>query len=282
MSIRKRQFSRSPVRSSGFTLIELLVVIAIIAVLAALLLPALTRAKLKAQGVQCMNNHKQLALAWRMYADDNQEKLPFAYADASGPNAPYAWVQGILDYDPNNRSNWDINQDIAKSPLWTYCGKQPGIWRCPADHSTVKVNGQALPRVRSMSMDIWVGGNEGTDGGWGSSWKVYTKLGQMLNPGPSKTFVLLDEREDSINDGFWVLKMDGYPNLASAELVDFPASYHGQAGGFSFADGHSEIRKWRDARTMPPLNPGGSITYSVSCPGSQDVAWLWDNATRLK
>ena len=133
-----------------------------------------------------------------------------------------------------------------------------------------------------MSMDIWVGGNEGTDGGWGPSWKVFTKLGQMLNPGPSKTFVLLDEREDSINDGFWVLSMEGYPDVSKAEIVDFPASYHGQAGGFSFADGHSEIRKWRDKRTMPPLVPNGTIPSTQPCPGSVDVAWLWDHATRLK
>jgi len=280
MSVRKHQKSCCPVRRTGFTLIELLVVIAIIAILAALLLPALTRAKLKAQGVQCMNNHKQLLLAWRMYIDDNQDKLPYAYADGSA-NAPYAWVTGILDYS-DNPSNWDINANIAKSPLWSYCGRQPGIWRCPADKSTVKVGSRTLPRVRSMSMNIWVGGNEGTDGGWGPSWRVFNKLGQMLDPGPAKTFVLLDEREDSINDGFWVLKMDGYPDLSQALLVDFPASYHGQAGGFSFADGHSEIRKWRDKRTMPPIVVNGAIQYSVSCPGSPDVAWLWDHATRKK
>jgi prepilin-type N-terminal cleavage/methylation domain-containing protein/prepilin-type processing-associated H-X9-DG protein len=281
MSTWKHRTRCIAARRTGFTLIELLVVIAIIAILAALLLPALGRAKLKAQGVQCMNNHKQLLLGWRMYIDDNQDKLPYAYADGTA-NAPYAWVTGILDYNGGNQANWDVNYNIAKSPLWTYCGKQGGIWRCPADQSKVLVGGKSLPRVRSMSMSIWVGGNEGTDGGWGPDWKVFTKLGQMNSPGPAKTFVLLDEREDSINDGFWVLKMDGYPDLAQAMLVDFPASYHGQAGGFSFADGHSEIRKWRDKRTIPPIVQGVPIAYSVSCPGSQDVAWLWDHATRKK
>jgi prepilin-type N-terminal cleavage/methylation domain-containing protein len=282
MSICKHPASRKPVPPPGFTLIELLVVIAIIAILASLLLPALSRAKLKAQGVQCMNNHKQLLLAWRMYIDDNQDKLPYAYAPDGSANAPYAWVTGVLDYDGNNRANWDINWNIAKSPLWNYCGRQAGIWRCPADHSSVKVNGVAMPRVRSMSMSIWVGGNQGTDGGWGASWRVFTKLGQMINPGPAKTYVLLDEREDSINDGFYVMVMDGYPDASKTQLIDFPASYHGQAGGFSFADGHSEIRKWRDKRTMPPLSPNGTIPLGISCPNNPDVLWLWDHSTRAK
>jgi len=264
----------------GFTLIELLVVIAIIAILAAMLLPALSRAKLRAQGIKCMSNHKQLLLAWRMYLDDNGDKLPFAYAADGGPQAPYAWVTGILDYS-SRAQNWDINANIAKSPLWTYCGKSPGIWRCPADQSTVKVGNEIKPRVRSMSMSIWCGGNEGTDGGWGPAWRVYRKLSDMVAPGPSKTFVLLDEREDSINDGFWVLSMDGYPDPQKTQVIDFPAAYHGEAGGLSFADGHSEIRRWVDARTRPRLVMNGGISGG-STPNNADMVWLWDRATRKK
>jgi prepilin-type processing-associated H-X9-DG protein len=98
-------------------------------------------------------------------------------------------------------------------------------------------------------MNIFVGGNLGTDGGWGPKWKVYNKTGEMLNPGPAHTWVLLDEREDSINDSFFDIQMEGYPNLATTTMVDWPASYHNRACGFAFADGHSEIKKWRDART---------------------------------
>jgi prepilin-type N-terminal cleavage/methylation domain-containing protein len=264
----------------GFTLIELLVVIAIIAILAALLLPALSRAKLKTQGVQCMSNHKQLLLAWRMYIDDNEDKLPFAYAPDGSPKAPYAWVTGILDYSARPQ-NWDINANITKSPLWAYCAKNAAIWRCPADLSTVKVGAETKPRVRSMSMSIWCGGNEGTDGGWGPSWRVYRKLADMTAPGPSSTFVLLDEREDSINDGFWVLSMEGYPDPQKTEVIDFPAAYHGDAGGLSFADGHSEIRKWVDPRTRPPLRRNGEITGGLT-PKNNDIAWLWERATRKK
>jgi len=104
----------------------------------------------------------------------------------------------------------------------------------------------------------------------------------MIDPGPSRTWVLLDEREDSINDGFFVVSMDGYPNLATTKMVDYPAGYHNKAGGFSFADGHSEIHKWRDARTVPPLKPGVPLQLNVPQSKNADIYWLQDNSTRKK
>jgi prepilin-type N-terminal cleavage/methylation domain-containing protein len=281
----RRTESRATLRKRGFTLIELLVVIAIIAILASMLLPALAKAKLKTQGINCMNNNRQLMLAWRMYAEDNNDRIPFAYANP-GPNARYAWVMGILDFNGANASNWDVDRDIKQSPLWPYCGNAAGIFKCPADKSMVKPTtgrfaGQSVPRVRSMSMNNWVGGNEGTFGGWsGAEWKVYGRLGDMLDPGPSKTFVLLDEREDSINDAFWVTDMAGYPNPATTKIVDYPASYHGNAGGLSFGDGHAEIKKWLDPRTVPKLRKGQMIPLNVSSPNNPDVLWLQERCTR--
>jgi prepilin-type N-terminal cleavage/methylation domain-containing protein/prepilin-type processing-associated H-X9-DG protein len=273
----------SPARGGGFTLIELLVVIAIIAILAAMLLPALSKAKQKAHAIQCMSNGKQLSLAWRMYAEDNNDRIPFAYApDPPDPNARYAWVTGILDFNGGNKANWEITNNLTMSPLWTYCGKQPGIWKCPADQATVTVGGRSTPRIRSMSMNIWVGGNQGTDGGWGPLWRVYRKIGDMLRPGPSDTFVLLEEREDSINDGFFIVLMDNYPNAASTVMVDYPAGYHGRAAGFSFADGHSEIHKWRDPRTVPVLKKGVLLPLNQPSPNNPDVVWMQDHSTRLK
>jgi len=276
----------------AFTLIELLVVIAIIAILAALLLPALARAKLKAQAIQCMNNNRQLTLAWRQYCEDSRDMMPYGYCAGYTPTMQnyYAWVPDGGNYDldlaaPTQLGNWDADNTIKKSLLWSYCGGSVGIWHCPADQSKGKnPNGVVVSRPRSMSMNIWAGGRQDTTdprGGWstGSNWRVFRKLSEMTRPGPSNTFVFLEEREDSINDGFYIVQMDGYPNLAQTQMVDFPASYHGRAAAFAFADGHNEIHKWKDARTYPPLTT--TLTLNVPQPNSQDVYWMQDHSTRV-
>jgi prepilin-type N-terminal cleavage/methylation domain-containing protein/prepilin-type processing-associated H-X9-DG protein len=271
----------------GFTLIELLVVIAIIAILAALLLPALTRAKLKAQGMQCINNNRQLMLAWRMYIDDSRERLP------QSKGGPYQWMSGTLDYNSGNASNWDPSVDIMQSPLWPYCGKNAKIFKCPADRSTVLVRGVTYPRVRSISMLNWVGGRGDASGNPAAmSWsnttlgsspgecRVYYKMSDFIAPGPAGTFVFVDERTDSVNDGFFVTQMEGYPTTTTT-LCDMPGQYHGGGAGFSFADGHAQIKVWKTGLLLAPDDPDTVLPYPTPVSGfNVDVHWLQDNATR--
>jgi prepilin-type N-terminal cleavage/methylation domain-containing protein/prepilin-type processing-associated H-X9-DG protein len=271
-------------RNQAFTLIELLVVIAIIAILAALLVPSLTKAKLKAQGIQCMSNHKQLTLAWKMYVDDSRDNLPYASDGPDPVKNAYTWVKGLIDFDPNNRSNWDPQVDIMKSPLWPYCGKSTSIWKCPADRSYVVVNSVQKPRVRSMSMNVWFGGFGGDDGGLsGSIWRLYFKMSDLVDPGPARTWLFLDMRQDSIDIGNFATDMTGWPDSPSLTgFYDLPGMYHNRACGFSFADGHSEIKRWLDDRTMPPLMDAADIPDIFTTPNNPDVVWLQERATRKK
>ena len=215
-----------------------------------------------------------------------------ATADPGGPNAPYSWVQGLLDFDNNNRSNWDVEWDIKKSPLWRYCGNSVGIWRCPADQSKVTPKsgpfaGQTIPRVRTMAMSIWVGGWKQNDGTVtdancsGPEWRVYSKLSDMMNPGPARTWVLMDEREDRINYGNAFTDMHGYPDNPPSWRFhyDYPGSYHNRAGGFSFADGHAEVHKWLDPRTKAPITGKFMISSVQPSPNNRDMVFMSDHAS---
>jgi len=303
-SHRCRRSCSSRSTQGGFTLIELLVVIAIIAILAAMILPALAKSKAKAQGVSCLNNEKQLQLAWTMWSDDNTEYV--VTCEDGKPQINYSirpnWISGNLDWNGGNPSNYDINQDIAnpaqgKSPLWPYSGKSPGLYKCVADKSTVRIaaafNGQPagtrLPRVRSISMSQVFAVGEWLDDSGGTTaisanWRIYQKKTDIVNP--TKTFVFVDEHPGSINDAAFASTMG--PNqpqssLTSGWMIDMPGNWHNGACGFSFADGHAEIHKWRSGylrnqssadNYVPPLRVTiPDPAYGIDC------HWIAENTT---
>ncbi|MCP5522011.1 MAG: type II secretion system protein [Verrucomicrobiales bacterium] len=270
----------------GFTLIELLVVIAIIAILAGMLLPALSRAKAKAHGIKCMANLKQLQLVWQMYAGDNDEKV--TTSGYKSPVEPTAWVDGWLDFNPGNPDNTNTLalQDPARSKFASLLTSVE-VYKCPADRSTVRIGGVAWPRVRSMGMSQAFGPGDWLDpAGFQANvtshkYRTYAKTADIVNPGPSMCYVMLDEHPDSINAGGFANMMVESPG--SARIVDFPASYHNGAAGISFADGHAEIRKWVDERTQPPAAYNNSLQLNVASPNNQDMIWLAErSSSRLK
>ncbi len=263
-------------RGAAFTLIELLVVIAIIAILASMLLPALSRAKIRTQAISCMNNLRQMMLAWRLYADDNGELL-VASLDVGPPRV--RWVDGTLDYS-SNQGNWDPEVYVAKSPLMPFMGKKNyGIWKCPADFTRVRgPNNQLVQRVRSNSM------SQVFDfGSWlpGSQFAVYAKLSAIRIP--AKTWVLVDEHPDSINDAACAVQMawPAFPStMADIRIIDYPASYHNGACGLSFADGHSEIHKWKGSAIKPPVTGQIIPLNQPAGDAKNDIIW-WSDVTTV-
>jgi prepilin-type N-terminal cleavage/methylation domain-containing protein/prepilin-type processing-associated H-X9-DG protein len=271
----------------GFTLIELLVVIAIIAILAAMLIPVLSKAKQKAQGVSCLNNTKQLTLAWRLYSEDANDLLLTCQTIAPPLPAILAgrtnWVDGNLDF--TSVGSWDPSVYIFTSPMFPYCGKNPQIFKCPADQSTVTTPQGKKPRVRSNSMSQVFSRGEWLDKSYNTGqkvWRTYNKLSNIVLP--PKTMLFVDEHPDSINDAAFATACTGNQPTdppAAAQIIDMPGDYHNGACGFSFTDGHSEIHKWIGSKiAKAPIMYNGNISLNVAAGDSwMDAHWMGDNST---
>jgi prepilin-type N-terminal cleavage/methylation domain-containing protein/prepilin-type processing-associated H-X9-DG protein len=262
----------SGTRSRAFTLIELLVVIAIIAILAALLLPALARAKAAGQAASCMNNYKQLQLCWHMYADDNNDQMVPNHASGSAyaRTAVWAdkdtWLQGNAYMDLNTTN-------IQSGPLYSY-NKCAGIYKCPGDRSLVRdgTDGTSIPRSRSVSMNVYMNWDD-----TGGSYTTYCwhKISGIGNPGPSAAFVFVDEHENSISQSGFFVNNPNKLQIFGSQMwtwLTFPAVRHNNGAMLSFADGHVEKWRWREPSTAATGASPPWLFEQPTMPNDRDLA----------
>jgi prepilin-type N-terminal cleavage/methylation domain-containing protein/prepilin-type processing-associated H-X9-DG protein len=264
-------------RRAGFTLIELLVSIAIISILAALLMTTVVKAKGKAYAIACVGNVRQLTLAALLYATDQDDRFPYnlgssATKRGTAPKADYNWVNNILNWEVSNPDNTNVTF-VTRGKFAPYVGRSVQIYRCPVDRALSDEQKQAgwTARVRTYSMNAMVG-DAGENSRWGTNifnpeFKQFKRTSDISKP--TRIFVFLDEHPDSINDGYFLNRVE------ELEWLDLPASYHNGAATFGFADGHVETHRWIYQATRPPPKPGAAgLPLPVDADKRADYDWV--------
>ncbi len=253
---------------TGFTLIELLVVIAIIAILAGMLLPALSRAKAKAQGALCLANLKQLHLAWQVYADDHQGRLVSNHGVGETRARRQNWVNHVMNWEDSEENTNTVY--LTEGKLGSYLGRSVPVFKCPSDQSRSLVG----PRTRSFSMNSLVGDPGELTNKFNPSFVQCFKEADLS--GPANLFVFLDEHPDTINDGFFMNRLEEAPKWGN-----LPASFHNGAGNLTFADGHTETHRWAvttgAGATLRPNVKGGAGGIFAADP-TTDWDWIRDRS----
>lgn len=268
----------SRARERAFTLAELVAVLAVIVLLGSLRWVARANATGQSRVAYCFDNQRQLTLAWLMYAAENGDRLAgnLDGGDAqSQSNTNRNWCVGWLDFSGGS-ANTNVSL-LTRGQMGRYT-RTPRVYKCPEDTSLSRGR-TGFPRVRSVSMNGYIGERAGP---FSSGYRQFRRLSEIVDPAPAKAFVFIDEREDSINDPLFQISMDSYSPLrpSAYAIVDYPADWHNRGTTLSFADGHVELWRWRDERTMPLHRPGVLMPLNIPSPNNPDVARIQESTSR--